>query len=46
VVSDAFTERLVHGNARAQALAETFPGQRLVVDATTGEKFFTGTRLN
>ena len=28
--------------ARAQVLAEHFPGQYIIVDNTTGEKFFIG----
>jgi hypothetical protein len=32
--------------ARPQVLAENFPGQYIVVDTTTGEKIFIGTRLN
>jgi hypothetical protein len=28
--------------ARAQVLAETFPGQYVIIDNATGEKFFIG----
>ena len=32
--------------ARARVLAEYFPGQYVIVDNTTGEKVFIGTKLN
>jgi len=32
--------------ARARALDEHFPGQYIIVDNTTGEKVFIGTKLN
>ena len=39
-------EDLEAAKARARVLAEHFPDQYIVVDNTTGEEFFIGTRLN
>jgi hypothetical protein len=39
-------EDLEAAKARVQDLAEHFPGQYVVIDNKTGEKFFIGTKPN
>ncbi len=39
-------EDLEAANARTRVLAQNFPGQYVIVDNATGEKFFIGTMPN